>query len=104
VSLAVPLALYHPLLAVYAAALMGLSFLALLISSFYRRKFHQRSPRLGFVLTLVLGALFLASYAFVRDGWFAAARAIQAYLLLGCGVASMYGALGLYFTMKKIRK
>jgi hypothetical protein len=99
-----PFGWYHPLLVLYALALMSLAFLALLISSFYRRKFHQPSPRLGFVLTIVLGLLFIASYAFVREGWYAAARAAQAYLLLGCGIASMYGALGLYFTMKKIHK
>jgi len=89
---------------VYVAALMGFSLISLLISSFYRRKFRQSSPRAGFVSSFVLGVCFLGSYAFMHEETAAMVRTVQIYLLLGSGVATMYSSIGLYFTMKKVRK
>jgi cytochrome bd-type quinol oxidase subunit 1 len=102
--MAAPFGPYHVLLMVYVGALMGFAFISCLISSFYRRKFQQSSPRAGFVAALVFGVCFLLSYAFVRDDNTAAIRTLQIYLLLGCGIATMYNSLALYFTMKKVRK
>ncbi len=96
--------LYHPLLMTSVAGLMVLAGLSLCISLFYRKRLKQPSPRLAFVVAIASGALFMLSYALIRDGWLAAVRRAQAYLLFTCGVASMYGALALYFTMKKVRK
>jgi hypothetical protein len=96
--------LYQPLLMVYVAGLMCLVGLCLLISLFYRRRLKQPSPLLPFAIAIAAGLLFLASYAFTRSDVASAVRQTQSYLLFTCGVASMYGALALYFTMKKVRK
>jgi CHASE2 domain-containing sensor protein len=96
--------LYHPLLMAYVAGLMGLAALSMFICLFYRKRLKQPAPWLTFAVAVLAGALFLASYLLIREGWLTAVRRAQAYLLFVCGVASMYGSLALYFTMKKVRK
>jgi len=96
--------LYHPLLMAYVAGVMAIAVLSLFISLFYRKRLKQPSPRFAFVVTVVCGALYLVSYALARPEWLAAVRQAQTYLLFAVGVASMYGSLALYFTMKKVRK
>jgi hypothetical protein len=95
------LGLYHPLLMAYVGAAIGLALVLLLISSFYRLRLKQPSPRITFVLAVVLGLLHLWSYAFITEGWLTAIRRAQGYLLLAFGICFMLGSLLLYFTMKK---
>ncbi|MBD3242149.1 MAG: hypothetical protein GF331_16275 [Chitinivibrionales bacterium] len=96
--------LYQILLIAYVFSLMGCALIALLISMFYRKKFHQSSPRLGFLASLVLGAVFVLSFVHVPEPLRDIARALQIYLLLACGAAAMFGFLGLHYTLKKVRK
>ncbi len=96
--------LYHILLVAYVFSLMGCALIALLISLFYRRKFHQTSPRAGFAVSLVFGAAFVFSYVYVPPPLRDMMRLVQIYLLLASGVAAMFGFLGLHYTLKKVRK
>lgn len=95
---------YSTLLMIYVGTLLFLAFIALLISTFYTRKLNQPSPRIGFVFTLVFTAGFLVSFAFMRDGWLLPVRTAQMYLLLLSSISALAGFLGLYVTMKRIRK
>lgn len=87
----------------YIFALVGLNLITFLISDFYRRKFNQPAPRLGFLLAIIMGLL-CAVLAFFQSLAPYAFEAAQSYLLLCAGVLTMYSTVSLHITMKRIRK
>ncbi len=79
------------------------NFVSLLISEFYHKKIGHASPRVGFVVAIILGV----GYLIVSTLSIMAQRGlpfIESGLLLGCGLASMWSSAALFYTMKRIRK
>ena len=98
-----PVSALSVLAVVYTLCLAGLNLVLFLISDFYRRKFNQPSPRLGFLLALamngVCAVVLLLQEAvppFVKPG--------SSFLLLCSGALAIYSTISLHLTMKRIRK
>jgi hypothetical protein len=89
-------------LAVYLGSFVGLNAICFLISSFYRRRVQEPSPRAGFLLG-ALASLALAVLALVpsQAGWL---KVVQILLLCFSAAASGINTVGLYYTMKRVRK
>lgn len=88
----------------YVFCFMFVNFVAYLISCFYRRKFGQPAPTIGFVVAMVFGALYAAT---LFGAWPLAPYTMEmmrVFLLLACTCGSTWASLTLYFTMKRIRK
>lgn len=91
------------LLAGYIAAVVLLNFTLYLISVFYRKKLGQNSPRLGFVA----GIFFALAYAvtvFISTEKQNAILFVQSFLAIVSGFSSVVGSIGLFLTMRKVRK
>ena len=87
----------------YVLAIVFLSLLAFLISDFYRKKFNQPSPRIGFVAAIAMGlGIFVASLFRGADA--VAVELIINILLTAAGLVSLLSSIGLYLTMSKVRK
>lgn len=80
-----------------------LNLIALLISSFYQKKFSQESPKAGFIIAIALAMLFVGVIIFGKKGEMIAQIAIV-FTLIGSSIASSLSILNLYLTMRKIRK
>lgn len=94
---------HHLFLAGYILCFIFLNIIASLIASFYRKKFDQKSMRLGFGTTILLLFLFIPSLFIVtprQDLW----AVIQALLLIGGSSASVWNSIVLFLTMKRVRK
>jgi hypothetical protein len=97
------ISLADALLAGYVLCALCLNCIMFLVSSFYQRKFRQVSPRAGFMITILLGALFIGTI-FFRDGSAQLRAVVQSLLLLVGSITSGFNSIALYSTMKKVSK
>ncbi|MDG5814429.1 hypothetical protein QA601_05030 [Chitinispirillales bacterium ANBcel5] len=88
------------LLAGYVLFFMGMNIIALLISSFYKRKFSQSSPSLGFLVALLLSAIFII-YLFSGYINSSGIQLYAAIMLLGSALMSTFSIVNLFFTMRR---
>jgi len=89
------------LVAGYVVFCMGLNVVALLISAFYRKKLNHHAPFLGFLLSLLMGGVFIGTIL-LKDGGDSAAI-LRTTSLLGCSMSSALSISGLYVSMRKAR-
>jgi|WetSurMetagenome_2_1015567.scaffolds.fasta_scaffold53021_3 hypothetical protein len=87
----------------YVLCFIGLNIIAVLISLFYRKNFQRSSPRWGFLVSMILSVLFLATLLAARNGSLLLATAAKT-ALAGAALTSMYSCLSLYALMRKVRK
>jgi D-alanyl-lipoteichoic acid acyltransferase DltB (MBOAT superfamily) len=97
------LGLYHGMLVVYVLAIVCLNLIAFLISDFYRKKFSQPAPRFWFLAAIVLGLAIAVSQLFRADNAPTVER-VQNVLFITASIMSLISAIGLYITMRKVRK
>lgn len=95
--------MYDVVLMAYLIAMAGVNFIAFLISDFYRKKFNQPAPRLGYCVAIGLNMIACISII-MQEHIRGSAQIIQIFLLPGSGILSMYSCLTLFFTMNKVRK
>lgn len=82
---------------------ISLNMLALLISSFYQKKFNQPSPKSGFFSAISLSVIFIV-LLFVPQKPSITVQIFSMLSLTGSGITSIYSVLYLFFTMRKVRK
>jgi hypothetical protein len=80
-----------------------LNMLALLISSFYQKKFNQPSPKSGFFSSIALAIVFI-TLMFIPQKASIPLQILSTASLIGSSVTSIYSVLYLFFTMRKVRK
>ncbi len=81
----------------YVIFCMGLNIVAFLISAFYKKKINRNAPYLGFLLSLLLGAVFVGSFL-VADGD-VYTGIVRTTALLGCSMSSTFSVVGLFLSM-----
>jgi hypothetical protein len=91
------------LLAGYAGCVCLLDVILFLIAAFYKRKFNEASPGLGFIVGGLLAAG-LGAAVFVPFATPDIARITQGVLLIGAALASGSATLILYFIMRRSTK
>jgi hypothetical protein len=91
------------MLAGYILAAVCLMVLLFVISSFYTKKIGQKSPRTGFIISIIM-ALCYASSTLVSFGSPSQMRFIQFLLIILCAGASAACSLNLFFIMRRVRK
>ena len=74
-----------------------------LISSFYKKKFNEPTPRAGFVIAIIL-SLCCALSVFVQFADEQSGTIVQYSLLILAAGASAWSSINLFFTMRKERK
>lgn len=89
------------LIAGYIFFCMGLNVVAFLISAFYKKKLNHHAPHLGFLLSLLLGGVFIGTLL-LKDGG-AYTGIMRTTSLLGCSLCSALSITGLYMSMRKTR-
>jgi low temperature requirement protein LtrA len=87
----------------YVLCFIGCNIIAVLISLFYRKNFQRSSPRWGFLISMILSVLFLATLLAARNGSLLLATAAK-IALTGAALTSLYSCLSLYALMRKVRK
>jgi uncharacterized membrane protein len=91
----------------YVLAIACINLNLYLISAFYQKKFNQLSPRVGFIVSIVLAIIFVSSFFFSDPnqaaGW-GHLRIARLFFLVGSAVASGWSSAALYATMRKPRK
>jgi uncharacterized membrane protein YoaK (UPF0700 family) len=99
----VPFSLESLLLCGYVMFYVLMNILGLLISSFYKKKFNQPSPKIGFILAIILALVFIVvvqlpskTMVFIQH--------ISTLLLISSATASIVSTLFLFLTMRKVRK
>jgi hypothetical protein len=97
------LGLYKIAIVIYVLAVLCINLVAFFISDFYRRKFAQPAPRLGFFVAIIFG-LILVCMVITREDTSSTAKIIQGGALLGAGILSMYSSIHLYLAMRKERR
>jgi hypothetical protein len=90
-------------LAGYICIVVCLNATMYLISAFYHKKFEQATPKLGFVLAIILSLLYAVS-VFVSFGSGHTLGNVPSTLLILASAASMASSINLYLKMKKPRK
>jgi len=85
----------------YVIFCMGLNVVAFLISAFYKKKFDHNAPYLGFLLSLLLGGVFIGTLLLKDSG--STAAILRTTSLLGCSMSSALSISGLYMSMRKAR-
>ena len=90
-------------LAGYVLCFIGLNSITYGISSFYRKKFSQRSARIGFLIAIVSFVLFFPCLFLTGPGA-GPCKIIQTILLLCGSSASAWNSIVLFMTMKRVRK
>lgn len=85
----------------YVVFCMGLNVVAFLISAFYKKKINRNAPYLGFLLSLLLGAVFVGSFL-VADGD-VYTGIVRTTALLGCSMSSTFSIVGLFLSMSTRR-
>jgi hypothetical protein len=93
----------HLLLAGYAVCVCILDAILFLIAAFYRRKFNEASPRLGFIVGGVLCILLMVSI-FMPALPPEIAHITQGVLLAGAALSSGSATVMLYFIMRRSKK
>lgn len=99
----VPLSLESLLLCGYVVFFILMNILGLLISSFYKKKFNQPSPKIGFSLAIVF-AFVLIVVIQLPSTTIAFIQLISTLLLISSATASIVSTLFLFLTMRKVRK
>jgi hypothetical protein len=85
----------------YVVCCMGLNVVAFLISAFYKKKINRNAPYLGFLLSLLLGAVFVGTFLIAgRDVYIGILRTTA---LLGCSMSSTFSMVGLFLSMNTRR-
>ena len=95
--------LYLLFLSGYVLCFAFFNIVTYLISSFYRKKFNQKSMRFGFLVSILLLLLFIPCQFLSKsekDPYFI----IEVLLLLGGSILSAWNSIILFLTMKKVRK
>jgi hypothetical protein len=87
----------------YILAFIILNLVAYLISSFYQKKFDQPSPRNGFIAAIACAIVYAAT-VFISVPIFRLLARVQVFSLLIGSTASIWSAMALYYTMKRVRK
>jgi hypothetical protein len=99
------LASYLPVLLVagYILSFVALNALALLISLFYRKKFQTKSPVGTFLASLIAGLCAIIMVLVANIGHRFLLN--MAYIVLAFGgIASIIGAINLFFIMRRVGK
>lgn len=80
--------------------------LALFISSFYKRRLHQSSPQIGFIVATISSITYLVLILFKKYGGNnnLVVSIVGTLSLIVFGVISSYSILSLYFVMRSVRK
>jgi hypothetical protein len=87
----------------YVVFIVFLNILALLISSFYQKKFNQPAPKAGFLSAILFAVVFIV-ILIIPQKTSLTIEIISALSLLGSGIASIGSILYLFLTMRKVRK
>ncbi len=95
--------IYNLLLCGYVLCFIFFNFIAYLISSFYRRKFNQKSMRFGFLSSIMLFILFIPCLFIMQERQMLC-RIVQTLFLVTGSIASAWNSMVLFLTMKKVRK
>jgi hypothetical protein len=90
------------LIAGYVFFCMGLNVVAFLISAFYQKKVDANAPYLGFLLSLLMGGIFIGTVMVKEDGG-AYLGLIRTTSLLGFSMSSALSVIGLFLSMRKTR-
>jgi FtsH-binding integral membrane protein len=90
------------LLAGYVLCFIFANVVAFLVSAFYRKKFNQPSPQSGFVVAVILAAVYITS-VFFRYHPLHIHTIVQILVVFAGAIASVLSAMSLYYTMKKRR-
>jgi hypothetical protein len=85
----------------YVIFCMGLNVVAFLISAFYKKKLDHNAPYLGFLLSLLLGGVFIGTLLLKDGGDYVGI--MRTTSLLGCSMSSALSISGLYVSMRKAR-
>jgi len=85
----------------YVVCCMGLNVVAFLISAFYKKKINRNAPYLSFLLSLLLGAIFVGT--FLVAGGDVYTGIVRTTALLGCSMSSTFSMVGLFLSMNKRR-
>jgi hypothetical protein len=89
------------LVAGYVFFCMGLNVISFLISAFYQKKGGANAPYLGFLFSLLLGAVFIGTFLLKDAGAYVAIARTTA--LLGCSMCSTLSMIGLFLSMRRRR-
>ena len=87
----------------YVVFIVLLNILALLISTFYQKKFNQPAPKVGFLSAILFAVVFIVILIIPQKATLAI-EIISAFSLLGSGITSIGSILYLFLTMRKVRK
>lgn len=85
----------------YVMFIIFLNILALLISSFYQKKFNQPAPKIGFISAILMAIVFIIFLIIPQKGTLTL-QIISAFSLLGSGATSIGSILYLFLTMRKV--
>lgn len=85
----------------YVILCMGLNVVAFLISAFYKKKINRNAPYLGFLLSLLLGAIFVGTYL-IADGD-VYIGIVRTTALLGCSMSLTFSMVALFLSMNTRR-
>jgi polyferredoxin len=99
----VPFSLESLLLCGYVVFFILMNILGLLISSFYKKKFNQPSPKIGFFLAIVFALVFIVVIQ-MPSKTIVFIQLISTLLLISSATASIVSTLFLFLTMRKVRK
>ena len=90
-------------LAAYLCAVACLNVTMYLIAAFYQKKFGEPTPRIGFIVSIIL-SLLCALTVFVSAGDGKMLGALQAGLVILAAISSMISSANLFLKMGKPRK
>jgi len=96
-----PTTLEELLIAGYVLFCMGLNAISFLIAAFYQKKTGSHTPFLGFLLSLLLGTIFIATF-FMTDNSYSI-DILRTTSLLGCSMSSTLSMIGLFMSMRRRR-
>ncbi len=99
----IPFSLESLLLCGYVMFFILMNILGLLISSFYKKKFNQPSPKIGFILAVII-AFVLIVVIQLPSKTMVFIQLISSFLLVSSATASIVSTLFLFLTMRKVRK
>jgi hypothetical protein len=85
----------------YVVCCMGLNVIAFLISAFYKKKINRNAPYLGFLLSLLLGAIFVGTFLISEGDVYIGI--VRTTALLGCSMSSTFSMAGLFLSMNTRR-
>ena len=85
----------------YVVCFMGMNVVAFLISAFYKKKINRNAPYLSFLLSLLLGAVFVGTFLVAGGGVYIGI--VRTTALLGCSMSSTFSMVGLFLSMNTRR-